>query len=198
MTEPELVRLAQSGDERASAALVKEHHSLMLWVARRVLPRESDATLQDIVQDSWYKIFKYLDSYKPDYAFKSWAGRIVHNESVNHLRKKSRKHNNIGYRIHTVRNSEGMEDDVLEAHDFEQDILIDDALIAKERDGFGHEAFNNLPDDFRTTLGLRMSGMAYDEIAVALGVPLGTIKSRISRARSLVAESLNRRYAEGS
>lgn len=182
MTDIDLVQRAQAGDPAAMNTLLEMHYDRVRAVCRRVAGSSADA--DDATQEALIRIVRGIGSFDGRSSFATWAYRIATNTTLDELRKKRRRP-----QLHVVRGEAGdappepvdprAERDVSAPVDR---IALDDALAA-------------LPEEFRAPLVMRDIGdLDYSEIAEALGVPLGTVKSRIARGRRQLAEALGDSY----
>jgi len=180
-SDAQLVARAQAGDDRAFDLLIRKYqHKVVKLTARYVNP--SDA--QDVAQEAFIKAYRALGGFKGDSAFYTWLYRISINTAKNHLVARSRRPASQDIDVvdaeafgHTDRFSEqDTPEALLESEE------IRDAVIAAIRD---------LPEDLRTAIMLReLDGMSYEEIAQSMDCPVGTVRSRIFRARAAVEEKL--------
>lgn len=168
------------GDLDAFNQLVVTYQNLAYSVAYRTL--QDDAAAADAVQDSFIKAYRAIDGFQGG-SFKSWIIRIVANTCYDQLRSRQRRFtDSLDDMAETEEYVPALEDPAGDPHDrFEQVEL--GALIER--------SFAALPADQRLVLTLcDVHGFAYDEIAEMTGVPMGTVKSRINRARARVRDYL--------
>jgi RNA polymerase sigma factor (sigma-70 family) len=154
--------------------------------AYRLTLDEDDAN--DLVQDTYLKAYRFFESYEQGTNAKAWLFRILKNSFINDYRKKSKEPNKVDYQeVETYYNS----DDVNEP-------ITSDLRIDSVRDLIGDEvasALNSLDVDFRTIIVLcDIEGFSYEEMAKILDIPIGTVRSRLHRARTILKENL-RSYA---
>ena len=150
--------------------------------AYRLVLDEDDAN--DLVQDSYLKAFRFFDSYQPGTNAKAWMFRILKNSFINDFRKKSKEPGKIDYNeVEKTYNSDEV-----------QNNTTVDLRVETEKDRIGDEiaiALNNLDVDFRTAVILcDIEGFTYEEMAKILDIPIGTVRSRLHRARNLLKEKL--------
>ncbi|ERM82689.1 RNA polymerase sigma factor RpoE [Rhodonellum psychrophilum GCM71 = DSM 17998] len=148
---------------------------------------EDDA--KDLVQDTYLKAFRFINSFEQGTNAKAWLFRILKNSFINDYRKKSKQPTKIDYQeVETYYNS----DDV----DYG---MTTDLRVESVKDMLGDEisnALNSLAVDFRTVIILcDLEGFTYEEMAKILDIPIGTVRSRLHRARNLLKEKL-RSYAQ--
>ncbi len=150
--------------------------------AYRLVFDEDDAN--DLVQDTYLKAFRFFDSYQPGTNAKAWMFRILKNSFINDFRKKSKQPAKVDYNeIEKTYNSDEV-----------QSNRTVDLRVETEKDRIGDEvalALNNLDVDFRTAIILcDIEGFTYEEMAKILDIPIGTVRSRLHRARNLLKEKL--------
>lgn len=179
-SETELIKAAQKGKLPAFNQLVLQYQGLAYNVAYRVLGDQDMAA--DATQDSFIKAYKAIRSFRGG-SFKAWLLRIVTNSCYDLLRQKQR------------RPSEPL-DDLLVDPDHSSLMTDDgegpeDRVLREELSGAIQACINMLPPDQRTTLVLAdVQGLNYQEVADATGVSVGTVKSRLSRARARLRDFL--------
>lgn len=156
--------------------------------AFRLAYDEDDAN--DLVQETYLKAYRFFDSYEPGTNAKAWLFRILKNSFINEFRKKSKQPSKVDYNeVETYYNSEDTDQDHLTV-DLRQDAVHD--MIGDEI----ANALNSLDVDFRTIIILSdLEGFKYEEMAKILDIPIGTVRSRLHRARNLLKEIL-RKYAD--
>ncbi len=177
-----LVERVQRGDKAAFDLLVKKYQQRIMNVLTRFLNNPED--VMDITQEAFIKAYRALPTFRGDSAFYTWLYRIAINTAKNHLVAQNR------------RPTQGLVDSD-EAEQYEgADLLHEHAtpeqLMQKEQvQDVIHRAFEDLPDDLRTAISLReLEGMSYEEIAEAMDCPIGTVRSRIFRAREAIDKKL--------
>ena len=181
--DQQLVERAQRGDKRAFELLViKYQRKLERLIARFV---RDAAEVEDVTQEAFVKAYRALPSFRGDSAFYTWLYRIGINTAKNYLVSQGR------------RAPTSTPFDAEEAEGFEdaaglQDINTpENVLMSKQIARTVNDAIDALPEELRTALTLReLDGLAYEEIAKVMDCPIGTVRSRIFRAREAVAERL--------
>ena len=180
--EAALVARCTIGDEAACAELVAAHQRMVYGLAFNLLGNRDDAL--DLSQDVFLRVFRTLSSFRGQSALRTWIYRIVVNQARNRQRWWRRRH-----RAEQV----SLDDYLRNFGDLEarQDILPDRLLASKETAAKIWQAMDRLPFEQRTALILReVDGLRYDEIAYSLDVAVGTVKSRLTRARQALRAEL--------
>jgi RNA polymerase sigma-70 factor, ECF subfamily len=176
-----LVAAAQRGEREALDALLRRHHDRIFAVCRRVTSNPADAA--DATQEALMAIARGIGRFDGTSAFTTWAYRVATNASLDELRRRNRRPvpaddealGASGTRLLTGGAP------TLSSHDVDARVDIDRALAI-------------LPPDWRAALVLRdLCGLDYAEIAEVLGIPGGTVRSRIARARAALAPALTNR-----
>ena len=144
----------------------------------------NDADANDLVQDTLMKAYRFFDSYEQGTNAKAWLFRILKNSFINDYRKKSKQPAQVDYQeVENFYNSDGKEVDITVDLRVEavQGMIGDEIMLA----------LNELDIDFRTIIILSdLEGFKYDEMAKILDIPVGTVRSRLHRARNLLKNSL--------
>lgn len=163
------------------------HLSAMYNFAYRLTYDEDEA--KDLVQETFMKAYRFIRSFQQGTNAKAWLYRILKNSFINDFRKKSKQPAKVDYQeVENYYNSD----------DADADYTVD-MRVESVRDMMGDEvtiALNALPIDFRTVIILcDLEGFTYEEMAKILDIPIGTVRSRLHRARNLLKEKLST-YAE--
>ena len=185
-----VVAVQQYTDKEKYAIFDKEfmpHIDSMYNFAFRLTNDEDDAN--DLVQDTYLKAFRFINSFERGTNAKAWLFRILKNSFINDYRKKSKEPSKVDYQeVETTYNS----------FDDTDTEFTTDLRVEAVQDMIGDEvatALNSLPVDFRTVIILcDIEGFTYEEMAKILDIPIGTVRSRLHRARNLLKEKL-REYA---
>ncbi|NBA85136.1 sigma-70 family RNA polymerase sigma factor [Emticicia sp. CRIBPO] len=164
------------------------HIDSMYNFAFRLTNDEDDSN--DLLQDTYLKAFRFINSFQEGTNAKAWLFRILKNSFINDYRKKSKEPSKVDYQeVETVYNS---------SEDAEYESTVD-LRTESVQDMIGDEvamALNGLPVDFRTVIILcDIEGFTYEEMAKILDIPIGTVRSRLHRARNLLKDKL-RSYAK--
>ena len=178
-----LVRRVKKGEYSAFDLLVLKYQSRVIAISTKYV---KDIQLaEDIAQESFFKAYKSIDSFREESAFYTWLYRITANTAINYLSSKKRKSELLEA---DVSNREGESIDIFDIPGGEspEDILNANSL---REDIFKN--MSNLPVEIRTAVTLReFEGLSYEEIAELMQCPIGTVRSRIFRARDAIADKL--------
>ena len=184
--DQELVERVQAGDKRAFDLLVLKYQRKVQRLVSRFV-RDS-GEVDDVVQEAFIKAYRALPTFRGDAAFYTWIYRIAINCAKNYLASPARR---------IVPQSDLMSEDDDDAESFERndglhDVATPDAEYASKQIAEAvNRAMAALPDDLRTAVTLReIEGLSYEEIAEAMECPIGTVRSRIFRAREAIATEL--------
>jgi RNA polymerase sigma-70 factor, ECF subfamily len=173
-----LVERVQRGDKQAFDILVRKYqHKLVKLILRYV--HDPDEVM-DVAQEAFIKAYRALPGFRGESAFYTWLYRIAINTAKNHLISQGRRPPDEDI---SVEDAEQMEvDSGLKEYATPEHLLAKDQIEATV-----YEAIEQLPDDLRTAITLReLEGLSYEEIAEAMGCPVGTVRSRIFRAREVI------------
>ncbi|MBS1186758.1 MAG: rpoE [Burkholderiaceae bacterium] len=182
--DQQLVQRVQRGEKIAFDLLVSKYQRRLFRLALRLVGDPSEA--EDVVQETFIKAYKALPQFRGDSAFYTWLYRIGINTARNFLE-------NQGRRIPVLKEAGGAEQpEAGSEHAGSGDgDTPEAALLARQIAETINLAMEELPTDLRLALSLReFDGLSYDEIAMAMACPVGTVRSRIFRAREAVAEKL--------
>jgi RNA polymerase sigma-70 factor (ECF subfamily) len=186
-TDQQLVQRAQRGDLRAFDLLVLKYQGRIGALVSRYVNDPGD--VEDVTQEAFIKAYRALDKFRGDSAFYTWLYRIASNAAKNHLVAKGRR--------------PGADATIEDAEGFEQAGLISESstpeavLMSEELAQVVAEAMEALPEELRAALTLReFEGLSYDDIAAVLDCPVGTVRSRIFRARESIDERVREQMSE--
>jgi RNA polymerase sigma-70 factor (ECF subfamily) len=188
--DEELVRRVQKGDRRAFDLLfLRYRHKIKGLVGRFV---RDPAELDDVVQEAFIKAYRALPNFRGESAFYTWLYRIAVNASKNYVAASSRRTPTVDIDVGVAEQLEQTDGTyALRDGDSPEQALRRDELAATIR-----QAIMDLPDDLRTTVTLReFDGLSYRQIAEITDCPVGTVRSRIFRAREALDERI--RYLVG-
>lgn len=183
----DLIVRCQTGvrpDRVAFAELVKRYQSHVDRLLYHLAPDWFDRA--DLAQEVWIRVYRHLNRLQEPGKFRSWLSRIVTNLFYDELRKRKRHSTPLSLDAPRHVNTEEMEWELPS-----EDPSPDEILVTQEFYSQLQAAIHRLPDTFRTTIVLReLQGLSYEEIAEITGVSLGTVKSRIARARYRLQQDL--------
>lgn len=180
--DAELVKRVQAGEKAAFDLLVRKYQNRVISLVSRYV--KNQVTAQDIAQEAFIKAYRGLKNFRGDSAFYTWLYRIAINTAKNYLVAQSRR-------------VPDFEIDAQEAELYGGYELLQDqhspekVLLTEEIKSEVFEAIEKLPEDLKTAITLReLEGLSYEEIAEAMDCPIGTVRSRIFRAREAVDKVL--------
>ena len=186
MNEPQtdaiLIDRIQRGDKQAFNLLVVKYQNKVCQLLSRYIHNPSDVS--DVAQEAFIKAYRALPTFRGESAFYTWLYRIAVNTAKNHL-------------IAQGRRPPGSDVDVEDAEYHESAIALkeisnpENQMLSEELKRVVFNAIDSLPDDLKTALSLReLEGLSYEEIADVMGCPVGTVRSRIFRARETVEKRI--------
>ena len=185
-----LVRRVQRGERGAYDVLVLKYQHKVVKLVMRYLREPADA--QDVAQEAFIKAYRALPQFRGDSAFYTWLYRIAINTAKNALAARDR--NPVSYEIDMQSNDE-TSDIVSRLRDPETPEGL--ALTEEIRDTV-NQAIESLPEDLRSAIVLReLEGLSYEEIAASMDCPVGTVRSRIFRAREAIDKRLREVFDAG-
>lgn len=178
LADQKLVERVQNGDKRAFDLLVMKYQYKVHSIVSRYV-KDFDE-VNDVVQESFIKAYRALAKFRGDSAFYTWLYRIAVNTSKNYLVAKNRRP--------PAFDVDAEEADFYEGAGKLRDVDSPENLLYRdELESVVDEAIRNLPEDLRTAVTLReFEGLSYEEIADVMGCPVGTVRSRIFRAREAI------------
>lgn len=181
--DQELVERAQRGDKRAFGMLVEKYQRKLGRLLSRLI--RDQAEVEDVVQESFIKAYRALPNFRGDSAFYTWLYRIGINTAKNYLVSMGRRpqiSNDV-----EIEDAENFED----ANELRTMETPETELMTKEIAQTVNDTVASLPEELRTAITLReIEGLSYEEIATLMNCPIGTVRSRIFRARETIAEQL--------
>lgn len=181
--DQQLVERAQHGDKHAFELLVAKYQRKLARLLSRFIRNSTE--VEDVTQEAFIKAYRALPSFRGDSAFYTWLYRIGINTAKNYLVAQGR-------RAPTVTSFDSEEAENFEEGGELRDIHTpENELMTKEIAQTVNETMENLPEDLRTAITLReIEGLSYEDIANIMNCPIGTVRSRIFRAREAIAEKL--------
>ncbi len=181
--DQELVARAQAGDRRAFDLLVLKYQQKVAGLIARYLRDPNE--VQDVAQEAFIKAYRALGGFRGESAFYTWLYRIAINAAKNHLASRGRRPPRDDMEMEVAEQLESggrlREMGTPENH-----------LLSEEIAQTVQKALDELPEDLRTAIVLReLEGLSYEEIAEAMDCPIGTVRSRIFRARDAIEKRLS-------
>ena len=179
----QLVERAQRGDKHAFGLLVSKYQRKLSRLLSRFVKDQTE--VEDVAQEAFVKAYRALPSFRGDSAFYTWLYRIGINTAKNYLVA-------MGRRAPTVTEFDAEEAEEFDGGDQLRDINTPESLLmTKQIADAVNEAMDQLPEELRAAIQLReIEGLSYEEISAAMECPIGTVRSRIFRAREAIAERL--------
>jgi len=177
-----LVERVQKGDKTAFDLLINKYQHRIISLVSRYVSDHAEA--QDVAQEAFIKAYRAMAKFRGDSAFYTWLYRIAINTAKNYL-------------VAQKRRPPASDIDAVDAEQYDMDSRLKDRatpeneLMREEIKKTVYDTIAELPDDLRTAIVLReMEGMSYEEIATTMECPIGTVRSRIFRAREAIDEQL--------
>jgi RNA polymerase sigma-70 factor, ECF subfamily len=179
-----LVAAAQAGDRRSLDILLRRHYDKVHAICRRIAGSSRDA--DDAAQEAMISIVRGLERFDGRSAFTTWIYRIATNAALDELRKRSRRP-----ALHVATDDDGYTPEAVDS--------LSERTVEAVADRMAIDAaLGELPDEFKAAVVLRdVCDLDYSEIAQALDIPVGTVKSRIARARAQLVERLGNHAPPG-
>ncbi|RMD71254.1 MAG: RNA polymerase sigma factor RpoE [Gammaproteobacteria bacterium] len=176
-----LVERAKKGDKKAFDLLVQKYQNRIIKLISRYIHDPSEVL--DVAQEAFLRAYRALPKFRGESAFYTWLYRIAINTAKNHLAARGRRPTEEAVSAEEAEQFAGATE--LKEYATPERLLLKDEI---EKTVF--DAIEELPEDLRTAITLReLEGLSYDEIAKIMGCPIGTVRSRIFRAR----EAINRK-----
>lgn len=188
--DQELVRRAQQGEKLAFDALVSKYQRKVYRIALRLMGDPADA--EDVVQETFIKAYRALPQFRGESAFYTWLYRIAINAARNALELRGRHFPQTG-------SATPEDDETFGPESYLSNADTPESLLSgKQLAQVINQAMEDLPADWRLALSLReIDGMTYEDIAKAMACPIGTVRSRIFRAREAIAEKIGQMLKTG-
>ncbi|BBG30685.1 MULTISPECIES: RNA polymerase sigma factor RpoE [Zymobacter] len=177
-TDQQLVERAQKGDSRAFDLLVRKYQHKIIGLVSRYVHDSGD--VQDVAQEAFIKAYRALGKFRNDSAFYTWMYRIAINTAKNHVVARGRRPPSSDLDI--------VDAEVLDNSGRLADMETPESAMARDQlESVVYDAIDNLTEDLRTAITLReLEGLSYEDIAEVMQCPVGTVRSRIFRAREAV------------
>ncbi len=181
----ELVEKARKGDQLAYAELLGRYRDAIYFMLLKMVNSPVDA--EDLTIEAFGKAFKNIDQYTPNFAFSTWLFKIATNNCIDFIRKKRASHVSLDQ---TIDGEDSLAPSSLIQSDSPDPELT---MINKQKIKHMRKVVSRLKPRYRTLVELRyFKEYSYDEIAVELDIPIGTVKAQLFRARELLLNILNR------
>ncbi len=180
--DKELVLKVQQGDKKAFDLLVQKYQHKIIQLVNRYIKDPSEA--QDIAQETFIKAYRALGNFRGDSAFYTWLYRIAINTAKNYLVSRARKSSD--YEVDITDAEQVEHSPRLKGLDTPEQELLNEEILETIK-----SAIDGLAEDMKIAIMLReFEGMSYEEIAVTMNCPVGTVRSRIFRAREAIDKQL--------
>lgn len=181
--DQQLVERAQRGDKHAFELLVTKYQRKLIRLLSRFIRDASE--VEDVAQEAFIKAYRALPNFRGDSAFYTWLYRIGINTAKNYLVA-------MGRRAPTSTSMDAEEAEDLGESELLQDVNTpENQMMSRQVAETVNQTLGKLPEELRTAITLReMEGLSYEEIATIMNCPIGTVRSRIFRAREAIAEQL--------
>lgn len=181
MTEAEIIKKCKKGDRDAFNELVKMYQNKIVNIAYGMLSDSDDAF--DAAQEVFIKVYKGLDNFREKSSFSTWIYRITSNVCADILRKRQRSINAI---------SINYSDDEKEMEIKDESLTPEEYSELNERQAALRQALKEIKDEYREIITLfDIEELSYDKISEILKIPVGTVKSRLNRARAALKKNLS-------
>ncbi len=184
--DAQLVERVKAGDQKAFELLVSKYQRRVLRLLSRFI--RDPGEMEDVAQEAFIKAYRALPQFRGESAFYTWLYRIAVNTAKNYLTSQGRRPISMSQ----LQSADAEEGESFDAGDVVEDTNTPDAVLhSRQVAETVNAAIEALPPDLRTAITLReIEGLSYEEIAEAMNCPIGTVRSRIFRAREAIAERL--------
>jgi len=178
IADKEIIERVKNGDKKSYDLLVVKYQQRVINLISRFVKNHSDAL--DVSQETFIKAYRALPNFRGESAFYTWLYRIAVNTAKNHLTVQSRKITKSDYDVTDIEQIEGNMS--LTEHTTPENLLVKEELQE-----IVLRTIENLPEDLKSAIMLReIEGLSYEEIANVMECPVGTVRSRIFRAREMI------------
>ena len=185
-----LVARCQSGDHTAYELLVKKYQFRVARLLSRYISIETE--IEDVSQEVFIKAYKAINNFRGDSEFYTWLYRIAVNTAKNHLSYKSRRKAEYGF------DPQNTEESVYELSHMVDSETPESKFAGKQMYLVLKEAIKDMPDELKEAIILReFDGLSYEDIAQAMDCPIGTVRSRIFRAREILDSVIKENMSTG-
>ena len=178
-----LVERVQKGDKKAFDLLVLKYQRKIIRLLSRMIRDQNE--IEDVAQEAFIKAYKALPQFRGDSAFYTWLYRIAINTARNWMSQNSRRPSAPNSNVTDNDETFSEIDNLTDSHSPEAE------MVSREIAASVNETIESLPEELRRAIVLReIDGMSYEDIALAMNCPIGTVRSRIFRAREAIASKL--------
>ena len=178
-----LVERVQKGDKKAFDLLVLKYQRKIMRMLSRMIRDQNE--IEDVAQEAFIKAYKALPQFRGDSAFYTWLYRIAINTARNWMSQNSRRPSAPNSNVTDNDETFSEIDNLTDSHSPEAE------MVSREIAASVNETIESLPEELRRAIVLReIDGMSYEDIALAMNCPIGTVRSRIFRAREAIASKL--------
>ncbi len=178
-----LVERVQKGDKKAFDLLVLKYQRKIIRLLSRMIRDQNE--IEDVAQEAFIKAYKALPQFRGDSAFYTWLYRIAINTARNWMSQNSRRPSAPNSNVTDNDETFSEIDNLTDSHSPEAE------MVTREIAASVNETIESLPEELRRAIVLReIDGMSYEDIALAMNCPIGTVRSRIFRAREAIASKL--------
>ena len=183
--DSKLVEQVLAGDEKAFARLMSRYRDAIYYMVLKMIANKTDA--EDITLEIFFKAFRSIDSYNPEYAFSTWLFKIAQNSTIDFIRKRKGNLISIDY--------DSEDESSINEHLLQSPVLNpEETLIKEQEEILIQELIERMKPKYRKLIELRyFKEFAYEEIADELKLPLGTVKTQLFRAKAELGELLAER-----
>jgi len=188
-TDKELIARVLAGDEASYGTLVTRYRDYVYTIAVRIVGSEEDA--EDVAQEAFVRAYRALPRFRGDSKFSSWLYRIATNRALTHLKKRRR-------RADTVDVESGSHVEAAVVDDGRSEVVSPELRVRNEEFRRAvRAAVRELPEQYRVVVTLfYLEERSYKEVAATLGIPMGTLKTHLHRARALLRDILTKHHLE--
>ncbi len=182
-TDRQLVERVQRGDKKAFDILVLKYQHKIVGLVSRYLRNQDE--VQDVTQEAFIKAYRALPRFRGDSAFYTWLYRIAINTAKNHLVSRSRRPPDTDIDIDEgeFQDSSGILSDIQ---------TPENQMVSDQLEAVVYKAIDDLPEELKVAVTLReFEGLSYEEIADIMACPVGTVRSRIFRARESIEKKID-------
>ena len=187
MNEKLLVQKSQQGDMDAFEQLIVQYEKKVYTIAYKYMGNPEDA--KDLAQEALIKAYQSIQGFRGESSFGTWIGRITANKCLDELRKRKR------LQVSSLDDEVELEEGSVKKEIASERMTPEESVLKEETVQYVQKKLEQMKEEYRIVLILReLEGYSYDEIANFLSCSLGTVKSRISRARNYLKEQIMEEY----